>query len=236
MSGTPSEPPDDLKARIKASYDAIGPAYNSWTIYNPSRRLAFLDKVLALIPPSSTTTTTSASPDGSPPLIRVLELGCGAGVPVTERLLNDGRFHVTANDISTSQVMLGRALCGGTGRAEWREGDMMALEFGDGEFDVVLGFYSLIHLPREEQAVMLGRIARWLRPGRGLALLNFAAEDMEGVVMERWFGERGWMYWSGWGAERTLEKIVEAGLTVVSSEVSQDDVDAAFLWVIARAP
>lgn len=222
----PYIPPPDLKARIKASYDAIGPAYNSWTIHNPSRRLPFLSRVLALLPPHLT---------AGPRPVRVLELGSGAGVPVTEHLLRDGRYHVVANDMSTSQVLLGRALCGGTGRVEWVEGDMMALEFEEGSFDLVLGFYSLIHVPRDEQTVLLGRIRRWLRPG-GLMLVNFPAMDMDGVDMERWFGEEGWMFWSGWGAEVTLEKVVEAGLEVVSSEVSQDDVDAAFQWVIARAP
>lgn len=229
--------PPNLKARVKATYDEVGPAYNSMTIYNPLRRLDYLEKLKSHIlssrdaPSSQPSSSCSSSP---PDLIRVLELGSGAGVPVTEALIKDGRFHVTANDISTTQVMLGRALCGGAGgRVDWVEADMADLRFPDASFDAVMGFYSLIHLPRHEQTEMFGRIARWLRPG-GYALLNFAAHDIEGTEMERWYGETGWMFWSGWGVDGTLRRIEEAGLEVVFEEVADDD--QPFLWVIARAP
>lgn len=222
--------PPNLKSRIKATYDEIGPAYNSMTIYNPLRRLDYVSKLKSHL--LSHPHFTSHPPSATNP-IRVLELGSGAGVPVTEALIKDGRFHVTANDISTTQIMLGRALCGGTGRVRWVEADMVELQFADGSFDGVMGLYSLIHLPREEQTVMFGRIRRWLRPG-GYALLNFAAYDIEGTEMDKWYSEKGWMFWSGWGLDGTVRRIEEAGLRVVFSEVAEDD--QPFLWVIAQAP
>jgi 2-polyprenyl-3-methyl-5-hydroxy-6-metoxy-1,4-benzoquinol methylase len=42
---------------------------------------------------------------------------------------------------------------------------MMALEFRPAMFDAVVAFYSLIHLPRVEQEILLQRISTWLRPG-----------------------------------------------------------------------
>ncbi|RKU47245.1 hypothetical protein DL546_008767 [Coniochaeta pulveracea] len=221
MASPSSQPPADLKARLKASYDVISPAYNAWTVDHSPLRLEYLDKLFALLP------------DPADP-INVLELGCGAGVPVTERLLADPRFHVTANDISTTQLATAKQHLG-SDRVTWLECDMMALTFSENSFDVVLGFYSLIHLPREEQDVLLERIWTWLKPG-GHILLTFAAEDMEGVVMEKWLADEGWMFWSGWGKDKTLDKVNEVGFEVLVGEVKREHVDAQFLWVIGKKP
>ena len=110
------------------------------------------------------------------------------------------------------------------------------LSFEPESLDAVLGFYSLIHLPREEQVVMLGKIAGWLKPG-GYLLANFGQEDRESVVNERWLSDDGWTFWSGYGVEGTLEKVRECGLEVVVGDVGKGDgVDSGFLWVLARKP
>ncbi len=221
MDAETSSPPENLKARLKESYDAIAPIYNAWSERHSPLRMIYLDRLLKLLP------TTSAR-------VEVLELGCGAGTPVTEHLVQRPNFAVTANDLSTTQVSLGRARLGDH-RVTWREGDMMALSFAEATFDAVLGFYSLIHLPRDEQEELLGRIATWLRPG-GYLLANFSEGAMAGVVMDKWLHDKGWMYWSGWGAEGTLDRVRQAGLEVVVGEVEQDEVNARFLWVMARKP
>lgn len=258
-----STPPVNIKARLKESYDAIAPAYNAWTTVHSSLRDSFLDKLLGYLLPQT----------GTPPknrTFRVLELGCGAG-NITEKLLSfdfekvgyEGcSFHIVANDLSEGQLALGRErlggstgeddeLIGGGNQVKWVQSDMMTLSFPDESLDAVIGLYSLIHLPREEQEVMVGRIGRWLRRpvesssgsgGGGVMLLNFGAEEMEGAEMEKWLGEeKGWMYWSGWGAEKMVD-IVKGqngrggGLEVLYSEVVKEveGVDASFLWMIGR--
>jgi ubiquinone/menaquinone biosynthesis C-methylase UbiE len=223
MDPSTTQVPGNLKTRLKDSYDTIAPAYNDWTVQHWSLRLSYLDKLLQLLPAGATNDSYS-----------VLELGCGAGVPVTEKLLSDRRFRIIANDLSSAQLAIGKERLG-TERITWVEGDMVVLEFPEGSFDAVLGFYSLIHLPREEQDVMLNKIVRWLKPG-GYMLVNFPAEEISGLVMEEWLHKKGWMYWSGWGAGATLEKVKGVGLDVVVGEVSKEDIDASFLWVIARLP
>lgn len=197
--------------------------YNTWTVPHSGSRMKYLDQLLELLP---------RSPDAK---ISILELGCGAGIPVSEKLLSDPRIHLTGNDISTTQINLAKASLG-TERADWVEGDMMALEFPDGSLDAVLGFYSIIHLPREEQAAMLQKIATWLKPG-GAMLANFSSQATEGVVMDKWLGDdKGWMFWSGWGTDAVLQKTKEVGLEIVNQEVAQDVGDAEFVWVIAKKP
>ncbi|KAI1417104.1 S-adenosyl-L-methionine-dependent methyltransferase [Hypoxylon sp. FL1857] len=225
-----SHVPEDTKERIKASYDAIAPKYSAWTAQNTELRLGYLARTLELLPIS----------DPSQQL-HVLELGCGSGLPVTQKLLSYPTVHVTANDLSTTQIELTRRNllsdaeenAGNAERLTLVEGDMTKLSFPDQSFDVVLAFYSLIHLPRVEQTEMVRRIARWLKPG-GYLLANFTESDSEAVIMEKWLDEKDWMFWSGWGKDKTLEIVEKAGLQVVVGEVSDDVVDASFLWVIAK--
>ncbi|KAF2793995.1 methyltransferase [Melanomma pulvis-pyrius CBS 109.77] len=226
-----SDPPADLKSRMKASYDAIAPKYNEWTIPHSTTRLHYLDQLLGRLP------TTASSPSAP---VSVLELGCGCGVPVTQKLLSYPNFSVTANDLSSAQLALARASLlpdppgPAHGRLTLLEGDMLALDFPPATFDAVVGMYSIIHLPRAEQVEMLHKIVAWLKPG-GWMLANFAAEELAGSEVQNWLEEeKGWMFWSGWGSERTLEKAKEAGLEVVVQETVEDAVDAKFLWILAR--
>ncbi|XDG09726.1 hypothetical protein ABKA04_009341 [Annulohypoxylon sp. FPYF3050] len=226
----PSQLPEDFKERLKASYDAIAPKYNAWTVQHSSIRMEYLAKVLELLPVSD--------PSQHP---QFLELGCGSGLPVTKKLLSYPTVHVTANDLSTTQIELTKNHLLGASEGKVRdaerltliEGDMTGLEFPDQSFDAIFAFYSIIHLPRAEQTEMINKIARWLKPG-GYFLANFPEKESEAIVVEKWLDEKGWMFWSGWGKEGTLEIVKEAGFHIVVGEVSDDVVDSSFLWIIAK--
>jgi SAM-dependent methyltransferase len=226
-----SEGPENMKERLKEAYDAIAPTYNEWTKRDTSLRLEYVEKLLDHLPQIKAGTPTS-----------LLEVGCGCGLPVSAKLLSYPNTTVTANDLSSVQVELARKNLVkseetpngvSADRVILIPGDMLALDFPPAAFDAVIGLYSLIHLPREEQVQMIAKIAQWLKPG-GVMLANFSAEAMAGTVMDGWLDERGWMFWSGWGAEESTRKIKESGLQIVLNEVTEDVVDASFLWVIAR--
>jgi ubiquinone/menaquinone biosynthesis C-methylase UbiE len=226
------QPPEDLKTRLKESYDAVAPEYNAWTVAHATRRIEYLDKFLDVLLPS-----IDEGAAQSP--VKILELGCGAGVPVMKKLLDltrppsSKKLHLIGNDLSTAQLNAARENLGSE-NVEWVEGDMMSLSFPDTSLDAVLAFYSIIHLPREEQYLMLDKITSWLKPG-GLILANFSAEETGGEVLEQWFGhEKGWMFWSGWGSDKTLQQVRSKGLEIIVGEVMPDDVTAKFLWVIAK--
>jgi ubiquinone/menaquinone biosynthesis C-methylase UbiE len=216
--------PENLKERLKASYDAIAQKYNKWTIPHSAQRVEYLEKALAYL----------ESPEQKD--LAFLELGCGCGLPVTQKLLSYSEARVIANDLSDTQIALARKnLAHGPedGRLQLISGDMNSLTYPSESFDLIVGFYSLIHLPRVEQVELLGRIAKWLKPG-GYFVANFSKEEMDSVVMEKWLDDKGWMFWSGWGEEKTLEKVKQAGLEIVVANVAEDVVDTSFLWVIAR--
>jgi len=156
--------PHASKAVVEQGYDQIAPRYLQWatTESHSSPRLKYLHKLLDLLPEKS----------------RVLELGCGAGVPCTQLLANS--HSVVGNDISSVQIELATKH---VPSAEFVKGDMMKLQFERGELGAVVAFYSIIHLPREEQSVMLGKIWAWLK-NEGLVLLNLGATNNPGSTNE----------------------------------------------------
>jgi cyclopropane fatty-acyl-phospholipid synthase-like methyltransferase len=111
-----------------------------------------------------------------PPGATVLELGCGVGVPTTQRLAQ--RFAVTGVDISAQQIALARR---NVPTATFVQADMAALDFPSASFDAVAAFYSIIHVPREEHAALVHDSATWLRPG-GLLVATMGAGSTEAAV------------------------------------------------------
>jgi len=162
---------------------------------------------------------------------RVLDAGCGAGVPIT-RWLSE-RFRVIGVDISEEQIRLAREF---VPEAAFLCRDMTALDFPDGSFDAICSFYAVIHVPREEHAALLQNFARMLRPG-GVALVCLGAGDWPGEV-EGFYGAP--MYWSHFDAETNLRLLQDAGFTLLRHEIVPDSLDpeiaARHLFVLAQKP
>jgi cyclopropane fatty-acyl-phospholipid synthase-like methyltransferase len=162
----------------------------------------------------------------------VLDLGCGAGVPVT-RWLADRGFAVTGVDFSARQLELARRL---VPAAHLLQADMTGLDLPPASFDAVVAFYSIIHVPRTEHPALLGKIHRWLRPG-GAFLATWALGAWEGEE-EDWEGWGAPMRWSHHGEEANLKMVREAGFEVASAEArtgkGTGDSEETWLWVLAR--
>jgi 2-polyprenyl-3-methyl-5-hydroxy-6-metoxy-1,4-benzoquinol methylase len=119
----------------------------------------------------------------------ILDLGCGAGVPVS-RELSKG-YCVTGVDFSDVQIKRARKLAP---RATFVHADVSDLEFAPASFDAVVCLYMLIHLPLREQRPVLAKIASWLKPG-GLFLSTLGHERWTGLE-ENWLGSDAPMWWS----------------------------------------
>jgi SAM-dependent methyltransferase len=206
----------DAKRIVAKGYDAMAERYLAWSDLRPSpTRLRYLALAQELIPPGSD----------------VLELGCGAGIPMTAGLAQ-GRT-VTGVDLSTTQLEMARR---NVPMATFIQADMTGLAFEPATFDAVVAFYSLTHVPRDEHAELLARIRDWLRPG-GLFLASMGADDEPGDVEADWLGVD--MYFSHFGAKVNRRLVERAGLIVDRAEIAvepEDRHDARFLWVVARAP
>lgn len=199
-----------MKEIVEAGYDAIAEHYVTWSaqIADDPRAhyLAEFDRRL---------------PDGA----KVLELGCGAGVPSTRMLAE--RHDVLGVDLSQQQIDLARA---NVPAARFEKADMTALEFADGEFDGVAAFYSILHVPREEQPALIASIARWLRPG-GLFLASLGTGTPD--VTEEWLGVE--MFFGSNTPDRNREVLGRHLEIVVDDLVTMHEPDpATFHWVLAR--
>lgn len=157
----------------------------------------------------------------------LLDLGCGAGTPTTKRLAE--HFTVTGVDISQRQVERARLT---VPKATFIRADMASLRLPPGSFDAVTAFFSIIHVPRDEQPDLLRSIAAWLRPN-GMFFATMTAKGKETDFDKRWLGAP--MFWSGFDSDANKGMVREAGLDIVSSEETRDR-DGHFLWLMARKP
>lgn len=206
---------DDPKQIVARGYDAIALRYAEWKDASGWPTMARLKELLGRLE------------DGS----KILELGCGRGVPATRELAK--RHEVIGIDISSAQIALARHH---VPEATFVHADVMELELPPESFDAVVSIYMFGHIPPDEQGELAERIAEWLRPG-GLLLTTMGARDDDGpeVVEDDWLGAP--MYFAGVGRDRSLAWIESAGFDIERADVVpqlEHGEEVCFLWVLAR--
>jgi SAM-dependent methyltransferase len=159
---------------------------------------------------------------------RVLDLGCGAGVPTASHLAE--RFTVLGVDFSHVQLERARRQ---VPRATFKQADITDADFPDASFDAVIALYSLTHVPRELHPELFQRIAHWLRPG-GLFVASLGARGSEDWLGE-WLGVE--MFFSSWDADANRHLLRDAGFDLVLDEVvtmQEPDGPSTFHWVLSQ--
>ena len=159
---------------------------------------------------------------------RVLDLGCGNGLPVALELAN--RFDVTGVDLSPVQVERARTL---VPAARFECADMTSFECAPASFDGVAAFYSIINVPLDEQPALIARIAGWLAPG-GWLIATVGQEPWTGVETD-WRGVRGAsMYYSHGAAEHYRAWFAEASLELVEQGREPRTGNPGYAMLLAR--
>ncbi|RLU80876.1 SAM-dependent methyltransferase [Streptomyces griseocarneus] len=143
-----------------------------------------------------------------PPGSRVLDLGCGTGLP-TARQLSDAGHEVVGVDLSPGMLELAR---GNVPEAEFVRADLADLRDGRlGTFDGVAAFFSLLMLPRAEIPYALRMTHGLLRPG-GLLALAMVEADVDDFAMP-FLGHT--IRVSGYLREELRQVVCESGFDVV---------------------
>ena len=198
---------------VQEGFDALGGRYLQWQLdAGGDPRQPYLGRFM------------QALPEGA----RVLDLGCGPGVPAT-RLLAE-RFRVTGVDVSPAQLGLARMNVPG---ARFIEADLTDISFPDGSFEGIVALFSVSHTPRAGHGKLFRRIAAWLALD-GLFLANVQALGRKGLVHE-WGGVR--MYSSNHGADENRRLLREAGFELLVDEIEPlpyFDHEPEYLWVMGR--
>lgn len=148
------------------------------------------------------------------PGARILDAGCGAGIPITQLLSQD--FDVVGVDFAEEQIKLARRM---VPKAEFVCADLTALTLADESFDAVCSYYAIIHIPRESHRDIFQHFHRLLVPD-GWALLCLGAEDLEDDFCDDYMGVK--MYWSHYDVETYLGILADCGFVLHWSRVVQD--------------
>ncbi|KAF2721426.1 S-adenosyl-L-methionine-dependent methyltransferase [Polychaeton citri CBS 116435] len=209
----------EAKQLVRDGYNNIADTYLDWVLKLPSPRLQYLNQLTSLVDDRANAT--------------VLELGCGAGLPCTETLARQVG-NVIANDISETQLDLARKHLQSFDNVRYVLGDMSTLDVAAKSLEAVVAFYSVMHLPHQEQHDIMATIYGWLKPG-GLLLCTLGDEDNPGVVKD-WLGGAA-MFWASRDEEASKQMVIDAGFDIVEADVVtavENRKTVPFLWVLAR--
>ncbi|MBB1126993.1 class I SAM-dependent methyltransferase [Thiospirillum jenense] len=108
---------------------------------------------------------------------KLLDLGCGSGVPVCQHFLHYG-WEVTGIDISANMLELARQ---SNPDGVFHQADMVEYEMAESRYDAITAIYSLFHLTLANQSSVFIKVQRALKPG-GQFLFAYATQDYTGYA------------------------------------------------------
>ena len=207
-----TDPPKDI---VRSGYDAIAQRYDEWASSIESPEHAWVAELLEQLDDDA----------------NVLDLGCGGGRTSARTVAERHRY--TGVDISPVQVERAQARIPG---GRFVVADVTEFELPDASFDAVLSLFMFGHIPRAEQAPLLARIRRWLRPG-GWLLATMGVGGTEDEVEADWLGAP--MFFASFDAETNRRLVADAGFGIVRERVVAHEEPGhgpvSFMWVLARA-
>lgn len=141
---------------------------------------------------------------------KILDLGCGAGIPVDDILIKAGH-EVTGIDISTQQVKLARKNCP---RGDYLVGDIANLKKNEYSVNAIVCFYTLFHLPRTQHKKLLTIMYSFLQKN-GMLLMTMGDREFEGRHILH--GEEMWS--SQYGTKQNTKLVTESGFEILMNEI-----------------
>ena len=196
----------DKKRIVRAGYDKIAEEYQADR--GMFERREELEELVRLLPADA----------------RVLDVGCGAGVPVADFLVKAG-FEVVGVDFSESMLKLARR---NVPKAELVKEDMTRLGFKDNSFDALTAFYSIIHVPRQKHLSLFRSFHRILSP-KGVMLICMGPEEWEAI--DEYYGTK--MFWSHYSPERSLQLVRDAKFQIIFGKHIPSGGERHY-WILAR--
>jgi len=196
----------DDESVVRKGYDAIAEEYHA----NRNRfdHWKELKEFAALLPKNA----------------KVLDVGCGAGVPVARFLVESG-FDVTGIDFSENMFKLARK---NVPKAIFIKKDMNELDFAENSFDGLTAYYSIIHVPREKHSLLFESFHRILKPD-GIMLVCMGPDEWEAT--DEYLGTT--MFWSQYSPEKSLDLVRNAGFQIIYDQILVRGGEKHY-WIMAR--
>ena len=199
---------------VKSGYNRIANAYLE-SRETDSADVILLDELIKKLPEGAV----------------VLDAGCGAGVPVAQKLSQ--YYQVIGVDFAETQIKLAQEL---VPNAQFECQDLTNLSFPDATFDAICSYYAIIHIPRKFHQSVFDKFFRLLKPN-GFALLCLGAEDIEEDIIDDYMGTQ--MYWSHFDSEKYIDMLSSCGFDILWSRVISDasyPEGPGHLFVMAEKP
>ena len=203
--------------RLGAIYDRIAPLYDlldlpfEWGRYRAIRSEVFKE-------------VTGAS--------RLLDCGIGTGRNLP---YYPGGSEVTGIDLSTGMLARARRRARKLGRdIELAHANVLDLPFADDTYCAATATFLFCVLPDELQPDALREIARVVKPGGRIVLLEYAFSEnpLRRLVMRLWAPWIRFAYGAGFD-RRTREHIAAAGLTIEQRRFVHSDI---IVLLVAKVP
>ncbi len=162
----------------------------------------------------------------------LLDLGCGAGIPVGRSFIDNG-WNVSGVDFSSKMLELAAKH---VPEMETVCSDICSVEYRAAEFDAISLIYSIFHIPSDQHADLFNNLYRWLKPN-GMALFTYATQEYTGSEefsgYKEFLGQQ--LYYSHDTPDVLFQLLQDIGFVVESNEY-HCIADETFLWVTVRKP
>jgi cyclopropane fatty-acyl-phospholipid synthase-like methyltransferase len=145
------------------------------------------------------------------PNAKILDVGCGNGLPVDKFLIEKG-FKVTGVDISPEQIKLVKQ---NLPKGNFKQMDMANISFPSNHFDAIVSFHSIYHVPRNEHESLAQKFYDML-VDNGYLMITMGIKDWEttGELAEDII-----MFWSQFDRGKNLDIVRKAGFKIIYEEI-----------------
>ncbi|MBI3550711.1 MAG: class I SAM-dependent methyltransferase [Elusimicrobia bacterium] len=184
---------------VVSPYDSISELFDNDRADFREQEEGYLSLLLSPLAPAST----------------VLDLGCGTGRPIAERIVALGH-EILGIDASRGMLKLAERRLPGQRFIMDR---IEQVQF-DESFDAIVCWDALFHIPRRSHAGIIRKIYGWLRPGgRFMASSGGLVDESKDGFTDMMFGQE--FFYDSLTPEQMVETVKGAGFKILLAEMCE---------------
>jgi 2-polyprenyl-3-methyl-5-hydroxy-6-metoxy-1,4-benzoquinol methylase len=201
---------DSYTSLVQSGYNQIAKSYHERRVSRKDANVEFLDSLKDKLPAQG----------------KVLDVGCGGGVPVSQYFAERGN-DVTGFDVSEEMIAIAKQA---VPQGKFFVQDMQTATFAAKEFILIVSFFAIIHVPREHHASLLKKMFGWLQDDGALLITLGGTNTTE--LIENWHDTT--MYWSFFDRATNNKLLEETGFEILWSKEETYSDNMTHYFVLAK--